>query len=185
MSLRYMLLGMLLEGPLHGYQMKSSAHAKVFSDFGINDGQLYPALKKMEQEGVIEKTIEQNEKGPNRHVYAITDSGREDFLVWLAADTGEERSFRYDFLRRDPFFARCNYFRHLEPELARTKVKRQIETVHQTIADYQQAWNTMHRRGVDPVRIAILEYGIRVQETRLAWLQDFLALLDPDWTPKR
>jgi hypothetical protein len=35
----------------------------------------------------------------------------------------------------------------------------------------------MTRRGVDPLHVSILEYGIKSQETRLAWLEDFLKLV--------
>ena len=94
MSLRHMILGSLMERPVYGYQLKSGHFKKIFGEFGINHGQLYPLLKKMEREGAIEKIVEFREGAPNRHVYHITPAGREEFLQWLEASDGEEHSYR-------------------------------------------------------------------------------------------
>jgi len=173
-SLKYMVLGFLMEGPSHGYELKSGPFKKVFKDFGINDGQLYPLLKKLEQEGLITKTVQLQEGLPNRHIYSLTGAGKDEFLAWLTSDEGEEISFRYDFFRKDLFFIRCNYIRYLPPEVARVKVKRQMETVASTITDLQKARDSMLAKGVDPVRVSIIEYGIRIQEVRGEWLAKFI-----------
>ena len=172
--LKYMLLGALMDRSLHGYKLKSIGFKRIFDDFGINDGQLYPLLKKLEQANLIEKSIEHQKGAPSRHVYSITDAGREDFQQWLESSEGEEKSFRYDFFRKDTFFIRCNYFQYLDRETATAKIKQQIDTVEKTIADLQKARESMIRREVNPLRISILEYGIKSQETRAEWLNDFL-----------
>lgn len=172
--LRYMLLGALMERSLHGYQLKSTVFKKIFADFGINDGQLYPLLKKLEQANLIEKNIEYQEGAPSRHVYSITAAGREDFRQWLESNEGEERSFRYDFFRKDTFFIRCNYIQYLDKETAAAKIRQQMDTVAKTIADLQKARESMISKELNPLRISILEYGIRCQETRAEWLNDFI-----------
>ncbi len=172
--LKYMLLGALMERSLHGYKLKSLGFKKMFDDFGINDGQLYPLLKKLEQANLIEKNIEHQEGAPSRHVYSITAAGREDFQQWLESSEGEERSFRYDFFRKDTFFIRCNYIQYLDKQTATIKIKQQMDIVEKTIADLQKARESMIRKEVNPLRIRILEYGIRTQETRAQWLNDFL-----------
>ena len=53
--IKYLILGSLMERPFHGYDLKSNFFKKIFKDFGINDGQLYPALKKLNQEGLIKR----------------------------------------------------------------------------------------------------------------------------------
>ena len=151
--LKYMLLGALMDRSLHGYKLKSIGFKRIFDDFGINDGQLYPLLKKLEQANLIEKSIEHQKGAPSRHVYSITDAGREDFQQWLESSEGEEKSFRYDFFRKDTFFIRCNYIKYL---------------------DKQTYSSMLIRREVNPLRISILEYGIKSQETRAEWLNDFL-----------
>ena len=67
MSVKYMILGSLMEVPNYGYLIKTKFFKKVFSDFGINDGQLYPTLNKLEKEGLIRKEVIYQEGSPNRH----------------------------------------------------------------------------------------------------------------------
>lgn len=178
MSLKHMLLGVLMEQPHHGYELKSRAFQKIFGEFGVNDGQLYPALKKMEAEGLIDKIVEIQEGAPNRHVYSITEAGRQVFMEWLQGRDEEERAFRYDFFRKDPFFMRCNYFRYLDEASAVSKVNGQIKDVQEYIMDLEAAGEDMRARQVDPVRIKILDYGLKSERTRLEWLEELKELLE-------
>jgi len=174
MSARGMILGALMENPVHGYDLKKRVFRKVFSDFGINDGQLYPLLRKLEQEGLIRKEIVPREGAPSRHKYFITDEGRAQFTDWLASDEGEERSMRYDFMRKDACFCRCNYIRYLDKDRAVSKMGRQIGLIESTLEDFRAARDRMLEKNVDPYRVRLLEYGIRQQEARREWLRGFL-----------
>lgn len=173
MSLKYLLLGALMERSYHGYEFKSGAFKRLFGDFGINDGQLYPTLHRLENERLIERQIEHQDNAPNRHVYSITEKGRRDFLLWLHSDQGEERSFRYDFLRKDTALIRCNFIRYLDKPAALQKIQQQMRMVERTLTDLQQAREAMISKGVDILRVRILEYSIQIQETRYEWLQQF------------
>ena len=94
MSVKHIILGSLMNGPAHGYSLRSGMVSKVMEEFGINDGQLYPLLKKMTAEGLIEKEIEYRDSGPNRHNYHITPAGRSEFIEWLKGNDEEERGFQ-------------------------------------------------------------------------------------------
>lgn len=178
MALKYLLLGALMERPFYGYQLKAAAFKRMFGDFGINDGQLYPMLHRLENEQLIEKRIEQQDNAPNRHFYHITDKGRDEFLTWLKDNNGEERSFRYDFLRKDPALIRCNFIRYLDKPEALEKIRTQIEMIKQTITDLHNAHEAMKSKDVDILRIRILEYSIQMQETRLDWLTQYYEDID-------
>lgn len=47
-------------------------------------------------------------------------------------------------------------------------------SVENVIADLNSARDHMKERSVDSLHIKIMEYGIRLHETRLIWLDDFL-----------
>jgi DNA-binding PadR family transcriptional regulator len=176
--LKYMILGTLMERPYHGYQLKTSIFKRVAVDFGVNDGQLYPTLKTLEKSGYIHKTIEHQEGAPSRHVYSITTPGKEVFLQWLTSDEGENRLYRYDFVRKDSFFIRCSFIQYLSKEIAIKKVEEQIAKVEKIIADFKLARDSMITKGVSPLRISLLEYGLRNQEMRSAWLRDYLITIE-------
>ena len=180
MSAKHMIMGALMDCPRHGYDMKKKVFKKGFGDFGINDGQLYPLLKKLEKEGLIHKEVVQQEGMPNRHKYSLTEEGRRDFQEWLEGSEGEERTIRYEFVRKDVFVLRCNYIRRLGKDKTIEKMESQIETVERTIEDFLWARQRMIEKQVDPYRVKILEYGIKTQEARLEWLREFLEEIKKD-----
>jgi len=170
MSVKHIILGSLMNGPAHGYSLRAGHVLKVLEEFGINDGQLYPLLKKMTNEGLIEKEIEYRNAGPNRHNYSITASGRSEFVEWLKGSDEEERGFRYEMIRKDGFLNKCMYFGFLEPDISTDKINRQIGETESTIEDFQKAYDDMKNREFDSVHLLIVKYCIMSQETRLKWL---------------
>ncbi|MES1227303.1 MAG: helix-turn-helix transcriptional regulator [Armatimonadota bacterium] len=73
-DLEALILGALKEGALHGYGI-----LKVIKDEGdlvkAGEGQLYPVLHRMEDQGLIEGVWEPQEGRPPRRVYSLTDKG--------------------------------------------------------------------------------------------------------------
>ena len=172
MAVKHIILGSLMNGPAHGYSLRSGMVSKVMEEFGINDGQLYPLLKKMTSEGLIDKEIEYRDSGPNRHNYHITQAGRSEFIEWLKGSDEEEREFRYEMIRKDGFLNKCMYFAFLETDFSAEKIKRQLNETQVTIEDFKKAYDDMKSRGFDPVHLLIVKYCIMSQETRLKWLME-------------
>jgi len=179
MSIKHILLGSLMNGPAHGYSLRSGMVSKVLEEFGINDGQLYPLLKKMTSEGLIEKEIEYRDSGPNRHNYHITPAGRAEFIEWLKSNEEEERGFRYEMIRKDGFLNKCMYFGFLDNDFSSEKIIKQMNETKVTIEDFKKAYDDMQSRGFDSLHLMIVKYCIMSQETRLKWileLQDELKI---------
>ncbi len=172
MSTKHMILGSLMNGPAHGYSLRTGMISKVMEEFGINDGQLYPLLKKMTAEGLIEKEIEYRDSGPNRHNYHITRAGRDEFIGWLQGTEEEEREFRYEMIRKDGFLNKCMYFGFLDADFSVEKILRQINATETTIADFKKVYEDMKSRGFDSMILLIVKYCIMSQETRLNWLME-------------
>lgn len=164
-----------MNGPAHGYSLRSDFLTKIMEEFGINDGQLYPLLKKMTDEELITKEIEYRDSGPNRHNYHITDKGREEFLSWVTGNEGEERAFRYEMIRKDEFLNKSMYFKLLEETRASEKIKDQIKEAESTLEDFNKAYKDMSERKMDPLNLLVLKYCIMNQETRLNWLKELEA----------
>jgi DNA-binding PadR family transcriptional regulator len=90
-----LVLRHLFAGPAHGYELRKRIEATV--GVVLNNNTLYPALRRFEEAGAVTKTAEQQESRPPRHVYALTDLGREllhDMLAELPADeAGDDIEF--------------------------------------------------------------------------------------------
>ena len=69
--------------PMYGYQI-----AKMLEDNGpdlplMKQGTLYPVLRSLEENGLLESTVEPSVSGPPRRYYKITEDGRSALKVWL------------------------------------------------------------------------------------------------------
>ncbi len=103
------LLGFLMSRSMTGYDLKK-AFSMSFSFFsGLSYGSIYPALKKMENQGLISKHLEIQDGAPNRKIYTVTDEGRKAFLVALKSPLVFEKP-------KNSFLMRLFFFSHLSPE---------------------------------------------------------------------
>jgi DNA-binding PadR family transcriptional regulator len=79
-DLRLYLLSLLDEGPRHGYDIMQALSDRTGGTYTPSAGTIYPRLAKLEEEGLVSKTVE-----GRKTVYQITDAGRAE----VAARTGE------------------------------------------------------------------------------------------------
>lgn len=91
MSLKHALLGFINYGPMTGYELKKFFDTSVAHFWNAELSQIYPALKAMESEGLVEMKVEVQDDRPNRKVYSITDTGRRELLEWLAQPAEREQ----------------------------------------------------------------------------------------------
>lgn len=84
MSTRLVILGMLREKPLYGYEIKHIIEEHMGDWTSIAFGSIYFALDKLAQEGMIDKVATEREgRRPSRSIYQITSQGRDEFLRLL------------------------------------------------------------------------------------------------------
>ena len=80
MSTRLVILGLLRDRPLHGYEIKHNIEEHMGDWTDIAFGSIYFALGKLAEEGFIEKiATEQEGHRPSRTIYQITQTGRAEF----------------------------------------------------------------------------------------------------------
>lgn len=84
------ILGLLIEKSRTGYEIKQ-VFETVFSHFYTSSyGMIYPTLKKLEKEGLVEKKVVNQEGKPSKNVYSITDDGVREFNLFLKKDFAPE-----------------------------------------------------------------------------------------------
>lgn len=82
MSLEHILLGLLRE-PASGYDLKTALDHGIGHFWAAELSQIYPALRKLEREGLLRSRQAAAKRGPGRVVYAITGAGRKKLAGWL------------------------------------------------------------------------------------------------------
>jgi PadR family transcriptional regulator, regulatory protein AphA len=85
------VLGLLALGPRSGYDIKTVVDRSTRFFWAASYGQIYPELRKLEDEGLIDGEDAPN-GGRSRRVYRLTDSGREALQAWLL---GPETTIEY------------------------------------------------------------------------------------------
>ena len=83
------VLTVLRDGPLHGYQIAREIERRSDGYFGCKEGTLYPALHKLEREGLLRGEWRPAGEQRKRKYYALTAAGERH----LTASVEEWRSF--------------------------------------------------------------------------------------------
>ncbi len=122
MDIKTMVLGFLMRGSMTGYELKKRFSLSFSFFSALSYGSIYPALKKLEQEGLITLKVEVQDGSPNRKVCTITDSGRKAFLENLRTPFTLER-------QKSAFLARFFFFAHLTREERLATASRYLESI--------------------------------------------------------
>jgi DNA-binding PadR family transcriptional regulator len=81
----YVLLGGLsIQSNLSGYELHQAIKENFGSFWGESYGQIYPTLKRLGAEGLIEACKPATAPKKRRQTYALTDAGRACLREWLA-----------------------------------------------------------------------------------------------------
>jgi transcriptional regulator len=86
-------------GPLHGYGLCDHIRSVSEELLEVEEGSLYPALHRMEQDGWISSKWEITDKGRKAKFYALTARGRkqlaEEQELWTRLTQGVTRVLQY------------------------------------------------------------------------------------------
>ncbi|MCA1984445.1 PadR family transcriptional regulator [Nocardioides nematodiphilus] len=85
MGVSHVLLGVLADGPAHGYDLKRAHDERFPATKAMPYGQVYSALQRLQRDHLVEIVETVQEGGPERTVYALTDAGRTELASWLEA----------------------------------------------------------------------------------------------------
>ena len=98
MNVRTLCLSILYEGEATGYEIRrlcTDGECSYFIEASF--GSIYPALAKLEDDGLVTSRIEPQDGKPAKKIYSITEAGRQAFANQLAEPLGEDL-FRSPFL---------------------------------------------------------------------------------------
>jgi DNA-binding PadR family transcriptional regulator len=95
MSLRFGVLGLLAEEPLHGYEVKQRFEEMLGGTWEVNIGSVYQALQRLERDGLVEATGDRGDRG--RQAYRATEAGISGLQEWLEDPDAQPQLLREDF----------------------------------------------------------------------------------------
>ncbi len=97
MSLNHVILGLLKQEPMTGYDMKKIIQSTPFLYWSGNNNQIYKAVVELMDGGFVTKEVEHQAGAPSKNIYTITGDGLNELRSWLISAT-EAPAIKKQFL---------------------------------------------------------------------------------------
>lgn len=162
-SPEFALLGFLYEQPSHGYAL----HQRLISELGnawhASQSQTYNILKRLEGQGDVSSTLQDQEKLPPRRILQITKAGRRRFNEWIKTPSGGSvRGIRLEFI------SRLYFSRKLFPGMVQKLIEVEANDIQRALTRLEVSRQTVPTNQV----FNRLSLELRIQQLRAvsAWV---------------
>jgi DNA-binding PadR family transcriptional regulator len=174
MNVRTLCLAILYEQEATGYEIRKLSVEGDYSYFvDASYGSIYPALAKLEAEGLVTSRVELQDGKPAKKIYAITEAGRREFIGSLF-DKLEDDDFRSEFL----LFAR--FAAELPQSLVQVRLRERLAMIDASIAELDR----LGRKHCQPADAWVIGYGracmVQARDYIHAHMGELIALARPD-----
>lgn len=170
----YAILGLLNHEPLSGYDIRKRIEGSIGLFWDAGYGQIYPALKRLADKGLVEGKAEKSGGRPDKKVYRITEKGRRKLENWLVEPTAKEY-VRYEILLK-LFFGSL------------VDTERNIETIREFRARYTELLGTLEEYELNLRRVlpesqdhlyylSTVRFGLHIYRAYLDWADEALEML--------
>lgn len=185
MALSHAILAALLDDACSGYDLTKKFAGSVGFFWKASHQQMYRELGKLEAQGYLQAEAVAQSDRPNKKIYAVTAAGREYLAGWIA-QAGEVSPVRDEMLVKvfagtlvDPNTLIAELERHRSQHRDRLVIYQGIEKLY---------FSTDALPYADLCRYQTLKFGMRYEESWLAWCEEAIASLqaatpDPMATP--
>ncbi len=164
-TLALALLGLLLERPMHPYEMASTLRERhKDSSFKINPGSLYDTVESLAKHRWIEpvETVREGNR-PERTVYTHTELGRQEFVAWL------DELVRVPVDEYPKFVAAVSYLGALGPERAADALEERARHLAARVEGAETALADTVGQGAPRLFMIEVEYVRHAWQAELDW----------------
>jgi PadR family transcriptional regulator AphA len=162
LSPEYALLGILMSGPKHGYEMHSYFSSHMDQFWRLSMSQIYALLKRMEKKGVVTSKAELQNNKPTKKIFFITPTGKEGFLNWVYSPVNHVRNLRIEFM------AKLFFIKELKLQRATDIIDKQIEILHEKLHILQDP----KEKSMDEFQKALHSFKIAQTNSAIEWLKE-------------
>jgi len=162
-----LLLGLLRQGPKHGYDIKAQVREILSLFAGIQLKSVYYPLRILEQKGLVGKRIARIGKRPKRIIYSLTNKGKKRFEDLLGRSLLE--------LKRPQFSLDLSlYFLHyLNPVSARNRLRARLRILKRISLGMEKMVNVKPKNNPSPLS-RILEHNIQMLKAESCFLSGII-----------
>jgi DNA-binding PadR family transcriptional regulator len=168
------LLGLLSQQSRYGYELKREAEQLLGNGAELNPGQLYPLLRKLAEQQLLEGERIEQEDRPDKRVFTLTEAGLGELNAWFEEPVPLT-------VGRSALFLRFVVLALVRPEelaaFLKDKRRRLLEFIGQLVAD-----RAKHEGSEDLSTRTLRELTLAHAEADLKWIE-WLESLEPQDTP--
>lgn len=172
--LDHTVLGVLSDGPLHGYELRKRLTAILGPFRALSFGSLYPCLHRLTDAGLIEQIdmVDRDDIAGvatrrARIVYALNPDGKESFAAWVA-DSGP------DAWEDEAFAARLAFFSRTEAAVRLRILEGRRARLEERLSSLQASIDRTNER-MDVYAERLQRHGIEGAEREVSWLEELIA----------
>ena len=165
------VMNLLMEHPMHPYEMKSKmkerGHDQVIK---IKGGSIYDTVERLEQGGFIQaQETSRDGRRPEKTVYAITEAGRDEILAWLRELLAQPVNEYPQFAAALAFFAALD-----KDEVVRL-LKVRIAMLEGQVAGEAKQLKTFLDLGLPRLFLIEGEYALNMKRAEVEWVRGLIA----------
>ncbi|MBD1371551.1 PadR family transcriptional regulator [Hazenella sp. IB182357] len=129
---KLMVLGFLIRNAMSGYEIQQIAnHSGMENWANVLPGSIYHALKKLEQEGLIQIKAHEQVGNRSKAIYQITDKGKETYHQLLLQTASE-----VNVLFSSTFYTALLFLNDLPDEDARVAISTQQKRLEKSLEEF-------------------------------------------------
>jgi DNA-binding PadR family transcriptional regulator len=166
------VMNLLMERPMHPYEMKlkmkERGHDQVIR---LKGGSIYDTVERLEEGGFITSQAPSREgRRPERTVYTITETGRDEITAWLRELLAQPVNEYPQFAAALAFFAALD-----KEEVVRLLQARTAMLESQIAATEKGLENWTKSMGIPRLFLVEAEYGVAMTRAELEWVRRLMA----------
>ena len=171
---RYAVLGMLTIAPMSGYDIRKEMQTNTGYFWSESDGQLYPMLEKLTEEGMITFRAEESVGKRKRKIYCITCQGLVDLRTWLSKPS-QTKTVRNEMLLK-LFFGE-----NVPAEISINTIAEYRADLTNRLIQYKKIIRKIKKESQNTKEFdywsLTLNYGLRLSQAALKWCDESASLL--------
>lgn len=174
-SLGYALLGLIHMQPQTGYDLRKIFETTPMGHYSSSPGAIYPALKRLEQEGLIAGEVSAGDTLRPKRIYSATQQGVESLRAWVSQPIVKD-----DLLHKDAeLMLRFSLMGTVvDNDTTRRFLEQMSNVLDEYIPELEQVLAAMTKAGPPHGRLA-LRSGIEAYKGRRKWVRKAIKEFEP------
>jgi DNA-binding PadR family transcriptional regulator len=164
------LVGLVSQEPMSGYDVRKLFETTSMGTFSRSPGAIYPALARLEREGLIEGMVENPDTLRPKKVYSVTDEGRT-----ALRETCLRPVTRDDVIwSRDDLMLRFVFMNYVLEKEEQIRFLEQWREAAEAYAEEVEAQSTLPGLAEAPLARFALEHGLQGFRMEAKWTKRVL-----------